>query len=153
MSSTIQNGNNTSLPPIGSNNPTNGTSSLSITFNRYDSTEIRRQDSDRYDSKQFRRESSSSSLYEQAIIRARSPREILLSLYRDFSWELFRDGVLSLVCFVAGYYGPKKVVLPLMGGVNQRPIPYQITKAGDVLLDLTLANDLVPKSDVTFPCE
>lgn len=32
-----------------------------------------------------------------------------------------------------------------------RPIPYQVTKAGDVLLDLTLANALVPKSDVVFP--
>ncbi len=40
-----------------------------------------------------------------------------------------------------------------MGGLTIRPIPYQVTMAGDVLLDLGLANELIPKSEVTFPCE
>jgi len=44
-------------------------------------------------------------------------------------------------------------VLPLIGGLTVRPIPYQVTAAGDVMLDLALANDLIPKSEVTFPCE
>ena len=43
--------------------------------------------------------------------------------------------------------------MPLIGGLTIRPIPYQTTAAGDVLIDLTLANDIIPKSDVTFPSE
>ena len=34
-----------------------------------------------------------------------------------------------------------------------RPIPYQVTAAGDVILDFALANDMIPKSEVTFRCE
>ena len=96
--------------------------------------------------KQLRRDSS---LYEQA----RSPREIISSIRYDISWTLGRDFILSVACFLFGVHGPKELVLPLIGGLTMRPIPYQITAAGDVLLDLNLANDLIPKTDVTFPCE
>jgi len=58
-----------------------------------------------------------------------------------------------MICFLFGVYGPKRFILPAMGGLTIRPIPYQMTAAGDVLLDLNLANDLVPKTDVTFPSE
>jgi len=97
-------------------------------------------------SKQLRRYSS---LYEQAV----SPVEVLSSIYNDFTFSLARDVLLSVVFFIFGVHGPKKFILPLMGGLTMRPIPYQVTAAGDVLLDLTLANDIIPKSDVTFPSE
>jgi len=58
-----------------------------------------------------------------------------------------------VACFWFGVHGPKKLILPLMGGLTMRPIPYQMTEAGDVLLDLTLANEMVPKDQVTFPSE
>ncbi|KAL7544071.1 hypothetical protein ACHAXR_013575 [Thalassiosira sp. AJA248-18] len=96
-------------------------------------------------SKQLRRESS---LYEQF----RSPSEILSSIYNDITWPLARDLILSIVCFHFGVHGPKKFILPLIG-LTMRPIPYQVTAVGDVLLDLTLANEIVGKSDVTFPSE
>jgi hypothetical protein len=32
-----------------------------------------------------------------------------------------------------------------------RKVPYQIIKAGDVVLDLSLANDYIAKEDATFP--
>jgi hypothetical protein len=96
--------------------------------------------------KQLRR---GSSLYEQA----RSPREIISSICNDFSWSLLRDLILSIACFLFGVHGPKIFILPLIGGLTVRPIPYQVTAAGDVMLDLAFANDLIPKSDVTFPCE
>ena len=98
-------------------------------------------------SKQLRRESS---VYEQALTKARSPAEIISSFYSDCSWALARDFVVSFVVFFFGSYVPKNIILPFTG-VNHRPIPYQLTQAGDVLLDLTLANELVPKSDVVFP--
>jgi hypothetical protein len=62
---------------------------------------------------------------------------------------------LCLGMFHFGLRGPTLFVLPMfMGGMmNMRDIPYQLTKAGDVLLDLTLNNEYVPKSDVIFPCE
>ncbi|KAL7427706.1 hypothetical protein ACHAXH_001683 [Discostella pseudostelligera] len=94
--------------------------------------------------KQLRR---GSSLYEQA----RSPREIISSICNDFSWSLLRDLILSIACFLFGVHGPKIFILPLIGGLTVRPIPYQVTAAGDVMLDLAFANDLIPKSDVTFP--
>ena len=97
-------------------------------------------------SKQLRRDSS---LYEQA----HSPAEIISSIYNDFTWSLARDLIISVACYLFGVHGPKEYILPLIGGLTMRPIPYQVTAAGDVLLDLTLANDMIPKSDVTFPCE
>ena len=82
--------------------------------------------------KQLRR---GSSLYEQA----RSPREIISSICNDFSWSLLRDLILSIACFLFGVHGPKIFILPLIGGLTVRPIPYQVTAAGDVMLDLAFA--------------
>ncbi|KAL9190617.1 hypothetical protein ACHAXT_000323 [Thalassiosira profunda] len=96
--------------------------------------------------KQLRRDSS---LFDDA----RSPSEIASSIYNDFSWTLARDLVISVACFLFGVHGPKPLILPLIGGLTMRPIPYQVTAAGDVLLDLTLANDMVPKPDATFNSE
>ena len=114
--------------------------------------------SNQYDnSKNIRRESSFASLVseqaQQTLIRVRSPREIVSSFYNDMSWVLFRGFGVSIVTFFVGCAGPKLWVLPLMGGLTMRPIPYQMTNAGDVLLDLELANELIPKADVTFPCK
>lgn len=108
-------------------------------------------------SKNIRRDSSFASLVseqaQQTLIRARSPHEILSSFHQDMSWALSRGFVASIVAFLVGVHGPKAWFLPLMGGLTMRPIPYQMTNAGDVLLDLGLANELIPKSEVTFPCE
>jgi hypothetical protein len=108
-------------------------------------------------SKNTRRDSSFASLVseqaQQTLIRARSPHEILSSLHHDMSWALLRGFAASIVAFLVGVHGPKAWFLPLMGGLTMRPIPYQMTNAGDVLLDLGLANELIPKSEVTFPCE
>ena len=103
-------------------------------------------DSDYNNCKQLRRESS---LYDQA----RSPQEIISSIYNDFSWSLGRDLILTFACFLFGVYGPKTMILPLIGGLTMRQIPYQVTAAGDVIVDLALANELIPKSEVTFRCE
>ena len=96
--------------------------------------------------KQLRRDSS---LFDDA----RTPSEIASSIWHDFSWTLARDLVISVVCFLFGVHGPKPLILPLIGGLTMRPIPYQVTAAGDVLLDLPLANDMVPKPDATFNCK
>ena len=98
-------------------------------------------------SKQLRREYSS--LYEQA----RSPSEIVSSIYNDFTVPIARDLILSVCCFLFGVHGPKAFILPAIGGLTMRPIPYQTTAAGDVLIDLTLANEMIHKSEVTFPSE
>jgi hypothetical protein len=103
-------------------------------------------DSDYNNCKQLRRESS---LYDQA----RSPQEMISSIYNDFSWSLGRDLILTFACFLFGVYGPKTMILPLIGGLTMRQIPYQVTAAGDVIVDLALANELIPKSEVTFRCE
>ncbi|KAL7546656.1 hypothetical protein ACHAWF_009991 [Thalassiosira exigua] len=109
--------------------------------------EVEEKESSAYDnSKQLRR--SDSSFYEQA----RSLSEICASIRNDFTWALARDFVLSLLCFLFGVRGPKAFILPLMGGLTIRPIPYQVSSAGDVLLDLTLANEFIPKTVATFTC-
>ncbi len=102
-------------------------------------------------SKQIRR-MESSSMYEQALTKSRSPTEIISSFYKDSSWPLIKECIVSLVVFFIGSYVPKNVMLPITG-VNQRPIPYQLTQAGDVMLDLTLANEMVSSVDVVFPCK
>lgn len=112
----------------------------------------------RYDNlKNIRRELSFASLVsqqaQQALIQARSPAEIISSFYNDMSWDLLRSLALSIIAFYVGVHGPKSWVLPSMGGLTWRPIPYQVTAAGDVLLDLGLANAFIPKADVTFPCK
>ena len=85
----------------------------------------------------------------------RYPGEVLTSMHRDVNPMMVRDFVFALICFQFGMRGPTMFVLPLMmgGGMTLRPIPFQVTMAGDVLLDLTLSNVYVSKSDVTFPCE
>lgn len=87
-----------------------------------------------------------SSLYDQA----RSPAEVISSIRNDFTWSLARDAILSTLWLIFGVWGSGKLILPLMGGMTIRPIPYQVTAAGDVLLDLALANDL---TDETFSGE
>lgn len=76
-------------------------------------------------------------------------------MYRDVNPMMVRDFVFALICFQFGMRGPTMFVLPLMmgGGMTLRPIPFQVTMAGDVLLDLTLSNVYVSKSDVAFPSE
>lgn len=102
-----------------------------------------------YDNSKRMRRGDSPSLLE----RARSPAEIVSSVCNDFTWTLARDALVATACFLFGVHGPKQFLLPLMGGLTIRPIPYQVTAAGDVLLDLALANDFIPKTDVTFPSE
>ena len=88
------------------------------------------------------------SFYQQA----RSPKAILSSIYNDFSLHLLRD---LIICYVVFYFGVHyaKYYLRINGYQNFRPIPHQITKAGDVLLDLSLTNELIDKPDQTFNCE
>ena len=101
-----------------------------------------------YDNSKTLRRDLSSSFYEQA----RSPSEILSSIYNDFTWPLARDLVLSVGLFILGING-KMIVHNFIIDLNVRPIPYQTTAVGDVLIDLTLGNDMIPKTDVTFNCE
>eukprot|EP00956_Cyclotella_meneghiniana_P009078 scaffold12431_cov94-Cyclotella_meneghiniana.AAC.12 len=128
----------------------------SITINVGDNNESNSVLSSNYDnSKRVRRDSSFASLVSeqahQTLIRARTPAEIVSYVYNDMSWSILRGFGISILTFFVGVHGPKAWVLPLMGGLTWRPIPYQITNNGDVLLDLGLANELIPKSDVTFP--
>ena len=85
------------------------------------------------------------SFYQQA----RSPKAILSSIYNDFSLHLLRD--LS-ICYSVFYFGVyyAKYYMRINGYQNFRPIPHQVTKAGDVLLDLSLTNELIDKPDQTF---
>ena len=100
-------------------------------------------------SKQVRKVSSYSSLYDKAFVQARSPAEIISSFYENMSFKLAIEATVSVLFFFFGCYAPK--VFQYNGFLNIRPIPYQVTQAGDVIIDLTLANELVPKSDATFP--
>jgi len=81
-----------------------------------------------------------------------SPSTIISSIYKDLNWTLTRDLVLSAIWFYIGAYSWKAYIAE-HGWLRIRPIPYQVTQAGDVLLDLTLTNDLVEKLDQIFPCE
>ena len=85
------------------------------------------------------------SFYQQA----RSPKAILSSIYNDFSLHLLRD--LS-ICYSVFYFGVHyaKYYMRINGYQNFRPIPHQVTKAGDILLDLSLTNELIDKPDQTF---
>ena len=84
---------------------------------------------------------------------AKTPGEISQSVRSDVSLALVRDLLISLACFYFGVHGPKRYILPMIGGLTMRPIPYQTTQAGDVLLDLTLSNEFIEKDHVTFTCE
>ena len=100
-----------------------------------------------YDNSKLRR-LDSLSFYEQV----NSPTAIISSIYKDLNWVLTRDLVLSAIWFYIGVYSWKSYIAE-HGWLRIRPIPYQVTQAGDVLLDLTLTNDLVEKPDQIFPCE
>ena len=100
-------------------------------------------------SKQLRRDSSFSSLKDKAFVQARTPSEIISSFIENVTLKLVIEVIASIICFFVGCYLPK--VFQYNGFLNIRPIPYQVTQAGDVLIDLTLANELIPKSDATFP--
>ncbi|EJK65534.1 hypothetical protein THAOC_13589 [Thalassiosira oceanica] len=89
---------------------------------------------------------------ESLLDMAKTPSEIVQSL-RDVSWALVRDLLISFACFYFGVHGPKQYILPMIGGLTMRPIPYQTTKAGDILLDLTLSNEFIEKNHVTFTSE
>ena len=139
-------------------NSTSSEMDPSVTINVGDNNQSNSGLSPNYDnSKRVRRDSSFASLVSeqahQTLIRARNPAEIVSSFYNDMSWSLMRGFGISVITFLVGVHGPKAWVLPLMGGLTWRPIPYQITNNGDVLLDLGLANEWIPKSDVTFPCK
>ncbi|KAL3822606.1 hypothetical protein ACHAXA_006391 [Cyclostephanos tholiformis] len=84
-----------------------------------------------------------------------SPREVLSSIHNDMTTRMIVEFVLCLAIFQFGLRGPSLVVLPMfMGGMmTMRNIPYQLTMAGDVLLDLTLNNEYLPKTDVIFPSD
>ena len=107
-------------------------------------------ESSAYNNSKLRRESSFSSLYDQVFVKARSPSEIMSSFYEEgMPLKLVIEAILSILFFFFGCYAPK--VFQYNGYLNIRPIPYQVTQAGDVLLDLTLSNELIPKSEATFP--
>jgi len=89
---------------------------------------------------------------ESLLDMVKTPSEIVQSL-SDVSFVLLRDLLISVALFFFGVHGPKRFILPLIGGLTMRPIPYQTTQAGDILLDLTLSNEFIEKSDVTFTCE
>jgi membrane-associated phospholipid phosphatase len=99
-------------------------------------------------SKQLRRESSYASLYDHVFVQARSPREIISSFHEDLTLQLATEAFVSFLFFLVGCYMPK--VFQHNSFLTIRPIPYQVTQAGDVIQDLTLANELVAKSDATF---
>mmetsp|Transcript_27359 Transcript_27359/g.49693 ORF Transcript_27359/g.49693 Transcript_27359/m.49693 type:complete len:334 (-) Transcript_27359:790-1791(-) len=65
--------------------------------------------------------------------------------------ELVRELICCTVISVFCWHSPKSLILPLMGGLTVRPIPFQKTSAGDVLLDLQLANKWIPKEETTIP--
>mmetsp|Transcript_26690 Transcript_26690/g.41877 ORF Transcript_26690/g.41877 Transcript_26690/m.41877 type:complete len:343 (+) Transcript_26690:64-1092(+) len=100
-------------------------------------------------SKQLRRDTSFSSLYDKTFVQARTPKEIISSFYENMTLKLVTEVVASISLFFVGCYLPK--VFQYNGFLNIRPIPYQVTQAGDVIIDLTLNNELIPKSEATFP--
>jgi membrane-associated phospholipid phosphatase len=62
--------------------------------------------------------------------------------------NLFREFIACASFFLFGMYSPLSFFRPIIG-INMRPIPYQILKSGDVVLNLGLNNALV--TDVTVP--
>ena len=104
-------------------------------------------DDRQYDNSKLRR-LDSLSFYEQV----NSPTAIISSIYKDLNWVLTRDFIVSAIWFYFGAYSWKPYIAE-HGWLRISPIPYQVTHAGDVLLDLTLTNDLVEKPDQIFPCE
>jgi len=54
-----------------------------------------------------------------------------------------RELIFCLTLSLFGWYSPKILFLPFMGGVTERPIPYQLLKSGELVLDSSLNNELV----------
>jgi hypothetical protein len=66
---------------------------------------------------------------------------------------MLREVCIAFMVLLGGWYGPRQIIVPhIMGGVRQRPIPYQVVN-GDVILDFDLLHPLVPKDQVLVPCE
>jgi hypothetical protein len=61
-----------------------------------------------------------------------------------------RDFILSLIVLFTGVYIPK-FFLPSQEELQARPIPFQKTAAGDVILDFELNKPMVDPP--TIPCE
>lgn len=65
-----------------------------------------------------------------------------------------RELLASFGMFFMGWYGPKYVFVPvLLGGITQRPIPFQLTSTGDVILDFNLSYPFVPSDKVIISCK
>ena len=62
-----------------------------------------------------------------------------------------KELLLSLGVLLLGMYAPLHLRDIFLGGVNMRPIPYQILSSGDVVLDLSLNQEWI--QSVTVPCE
>lgn len=74
----------------------------------------------------------------------------LLNITMDYvrNPALVREMLFCICWCYFGWYSSQIIYLPLLGGVNERPIPYQQTKSGDIILDLGLTN---PVGTTTFP--
>lgn len=78
-----------------------------------------------------------------------SSLEVQESSYTTYTkTNLFRELMCCTCAFLFGLYSPTSFFRPILG-VNMRPIPYQILKSGDVVLQLGLNNPLV--ENVTVP--
>jgi len=64
-----------------------------------------------------------------------------------FKTKLPRELFVCIIIFVFGVYSPTSFWRPLFG-ISMRPIPYQVLKSGDVVLDLELNNPYVLNADV-----
>ena len=62
-----------------------------------------------------------------------------------------KELLLSLGVLLLGMYAPVHLREIFLGGVNMRPIPFQILSTGDVVLDLSLNQEWI--QSVTVPCE
>mmetsp|Transcript_3182 Transcript_3182/g.4481 ORF Transcript_3182/g.4481 Transcript_3182/m.4481 type:complete len:134 (+) Transcript_3182:61-462(+) len=67
------------------------------------------------------------------------------------STSLPRELMFCIFICAFGCYSPSLIFLPFFGGINMRPIPYQVLSTKDVILDMELNHEL--KENVTIPCE
>lgn len=63
--------------------------------------------------------------------------------------SLIRQTIAVLLLSVVGWYGPRAMIA-IETSIAQRPAPYQVTAAGDVILDMELNQPLVDPP--TIPC-
>jgi hypothetical protein len=80
---------------------------------------------------------------EDEVIEVAAGRKGQLLL--ESSPNLVVELIVTFGVFVTGWYLPKKLIIPyLLGGIRERPIPYQtIASTGDVILDLNLSHPYV----------